>query len=96
MQVNELYEVLCKLGRKWRLEDGAMRAPTSSKRVTQVCPITAVCYSQTGKLFEDTEYEQAAKLIGLRKRDATRIANAADGCGPKRVHEKLLRATGLK
>ena len=63
------------------------------------CPITAVCKRLTNAQFSVSDYEKAAKKIGLRFRDAERIATAADDKeatgNTRRLRNKLLRAVKL-
>lgn len=61
----------------------------------EFCPITAVCYNQTGIFYEPYSYKSAADRIGLSIRMADNIANAADDIGMTR-YIKGLRTRLLK
>lgn len=42
------------------------------------CPVTFVCYYETGAYFMSSEWEQAANAFGLSKVSAESIVEAAD------------------
>ena len=65
------------------------------------CPITAVCYAETGKHYYPYQYREAASEIDISEQDAILIASAADGCfddlgkKEKTIRKKLLKVCGL-
>ena len=78
MRMSDFYRILGNTFRgRWKLDrDGYLRV--ERKKGCNVCPVTAVCGKVTGKYFEEADYRKAAKVIGLRQREADRVANAAD------------------
>lgn len=79
MQVQEFYKTLEQYKKKWIVFDERGEIRTSSPKGEQsFCPITYVAYKMTGKKIKECDFEEAAKLLKLRLRDAYRIASAAD------------------
>lgn len=83
MTTNEFIEELKATKKKfvWRVENtedqDRERIRTKIKNV-DLCPITAVCFLKTGKVFGEGRYDLAAENIGLDGKDAYTIARAAD------------------
>lgn len=68
------------------------------------CPITAVTYALTSKVYGNAHYVDAAKQIGLSERDSDTIAYAADynfkqlddiTANAKKVRIRLFETLGL-
>lgn len=59
------------------------------------CPLTSVCKRITNANIQVDNYERAAKKIGISKRTAVKIAEAADG-EHGRLRNKMLVAVGLE
>lgn len=59
------------------------------------CPITAVCFQKTNRVFWTVDFDKAARAIGLHHETAKRIADAADGldgCAVIKLKKRLLKA----
>lgn len=62
----------------------------------EYCPITRVCRSVVGSRYTTYDYSRAAKALGLDRRTAKRIAQAADQADGSRLRTRLLRAIDRK
>lgn len=103
MKVSEFYEKLAALPRR-RFRptvdcSGAIRL--RNRRGELLCPVTAVCLSETGAILPIDLPSQAARDIGLRPSAAENIVLAADDpnverSGLRLVRRRLLAALKLK
>lgn len=61
------------------------------------CPITFVAKVKLGEEYTIGEYSEAARKLGIRKRDAESIVCAADDYdSTSNLRKKLCKAVGLK
>ena len=82
----------------WELQhDGGPLRGRGKDTVREFCPITAVCFVETGKFFEPLKYRLAARRLGLAEPQDIKTVLAADGaCHHNAAHRAaLIRATGL-
>jgi hypothetical protein len=100
MTIEEFFAALEKTPRDWRIAWGRVAKTTvrrDGKFVPQ-CPLTAVAGFGEREGFwtygDPRHWQHAARELGLRKKDARKIVNAADGRGSLR--ERMLAACGLK
>lgn len=69
----------------WSIEpDRTIR--TATPEGEELDPITAVCATVHGRLFDLSSYRQAAKLLGIDSDTADRIVEAADLAGSYNAH----------
>lgn len=95
MNLEQFYTALAATGYKWEKEKPAfledakparLRAtiePAPEKEpgtLQTVCPITAVCFHQTGVFYDTTDFEEAAERIELAPESYHSIIEAADKC----------------
>jgi len=68
------------------------------ERLKPVCPITAVCFEETGCYYPVMRWEQAASDLGLDAMFADGLASAADSklLHDPQVRETLLEAVGVE
>jgi hypothetical protein len=85
MLVKDFYKMLASVRNKfyWYVaQDGTIRGEpkkhTKNQEGDGVCPLTAVCLVKAHKSYHVNNYENAAKALHLRLRDAERIVNGAD------------------
>ncbi len=93
----EFFAALAKCRNGWSigLGGGIRRGPNWF----EYCPITAVVEAMTATFYEVDVYLPAAAKIGLPKKLALRIVNAADGqghCKEPRLRKRILAALGLE
>lgn len=93
-----LKEFLEHLGRsrksKWSMWTQALRYHNrEANHWFDYCPITRVCRSVVGSRYSTHSYLQAAKALGLDRRTAKRIVQAADQADGSRLRARLLKAT---
>ncbi len=94
MTEKEFFEALAEVPGKWTFNRFGIR------QVNWVgfrchCPLTAVAAYRTGRSFKTHDFDIAARAIGLPVELAWDIVNAADTGEPKKLFEKLLKATRL-
>ncbi len=102
MTMSEFYSEAAKSKRSWYTEPWCVLTWKNMPRQIiairansphgAVCPITELYYRQTKKFLSISDYDAAAKQLGLRKRDARRIMSAADGWSKNknRIRKRLL------
>jgi hypothetical protein len=64
---------------------------TKATSINYFCPITAVCYGTTARIYQGSYYQEAANLLGLDEDLRDRIFDAADdvvGCD-QRLRNRL-------
>jgi hypothetical protein len=66
----------------FRFELGRGKNDSEEIRITidgrGTCPVCALAYDMTGRLFDSSEFIEAGREIGLEDIDATHIADTAD------------------
>lgn len=105
MKASDFYSALARSRNKFRYsrrrrDNYALRLRLKSRPKNApcfYCPLTAVAYAETGKLFDVGQYLDAAKCLGIRLRTAHDIVAAADYPCPthSRTRSKLLTALGI-
>jgi hypothetical protein len=113
MKEKTFWRVLKEMGLKWTAGDrvipyankkGVVRAVVKVamgmgvERLKPVCPITAVCFEETGCYYPVMRWEQAASDLGLDEMLADGLVSAADSkiLHDPRIREMLLEAVGLE
>src|SRR5689334_98183 len=92
MTIDTFIRALKKTPRKWQLAQNELRLWDN---VDEYCPLTAVA-SQRGHEFHVGNFDKAAQVLGLGRKDAYAILRAADNTGQIRLRKRLLRACGLE
>ncbi len=105
MKEKTFWKVLKEMGLKWRAggfpnlkleKHGVVRSVVEVsfgmgvKRLKSVCPITAVCFEQTGCYYPVMMWEKASKDLGLDAQFADGLVSAADS---KLLHDPQVRET---
>lgn len=70
--------------------------PLDPSREPRFCPITAVCLLKTGNCFIPDEWQEAARVMGLSRRNALLVKSASDkevGCR-RDIQIRLLEVFG--
>lgn len=107
MTEKQFYEALAALDVKWRLSFPALIRseiypyPDRPNDREYVCPITAVCWKVTGKVYDVGQTEKAAVTLDLPDLMRLKLLDCADSnqpvvAGGAKMREKLLKATGLE
>jgi hypothetical protein len=96
MKMAEFYNVLSKLKRKWVIGCN-QDIRTQTRTGIAMCPVTAVAYKVTGKLYNTRDYNSAGKAINISRRSIMAVVYAADSTNKEyqRTRRKLLKAVGL-
>ena len=67
---------------RWTSEGSDIRGYSKSKKAQlkyfDFCPLTAVHYALTGDVLDPSEYDKAAKCLGVSDKDAKTIIHLAD------------------
>lgn len=67
---------------RWVIESGDIRGYAKSKKKDlkdfDFCPLTAVHYALTGEIIENSDFDKAAKALGVNEDDASFIVHLAD------------------
>lgn len=67
---------------RWVIEDGDIRGYARCKKKAlkdfDFCPLTAVHYALNGEVLDPSDYDKAAKALGVSDEDAKQIVHLAD------------------
>jgi len=65
------------------------------RNVGPFCPLTYLCFQETGRLYSVWSWKKAAKKLGVPRHRAKTIVQAADGATHGPIRRDLLTALGL-
>lgn len=63
---------------RWKIDGWNLRGRSGNNRIIDCCPITFLAYCEGKGKYESCDYKEAARDIGLSKKDADLIAKVAD------------------